>query len=156
MTAQLSLFAYHLGRRLDLRDRLTADPSLIPAAIEELMRYDTLVGVCREVLQDVEIGGQQIRAGEMVMSLLNSANRDDSVFEDPDEIRLDRHQANLQLGFGVGPHRCIGSHLARMEMRVALEEMHRIIPNYRVDERVPVRMHLGSVRGVDSLHLLVD
>ncbi len=155
-TAQLSLFVYHLAQHPELRDRITAEPSRIPAAIEELMRFDTLVGVAREVVADVELHGIQLRPGDMVLSLLNSANRDDTIFESPDEIDLDRLAANLQLGFGVGPHRCLGSHLARMEMRVALEEIHKRIPSYRIDETVPVTMHLGSVRGIDRLQLRID
>ena len=156
VTSQLALMVHYLGTHLDKRDELTREPSLIPAAIEELMRYDTLVGVCRVVKKDVEIGGRTLKEGDFVMSLLNSANRDEKVFSAPDEVHFDRASANRHLGFGVGPHRCLGSHLARTEMRIALEELHRLMPKYRVDPARPVKMHLGTVRGVDSLHLIYD
>lgn len=156
VTSQIALFMHHLGSRLELRDQLLAGPDRIPRAIEELMRYDTLVAVAREVMQPVTVHGQDLKPGEMVLTIINSANRDAKVFSDPEVIDFDRRAANIHLGFGIGPHRCLGSHLARMEMRVALEELHRRIPNYRVDPDRPARMHLGSVRGVLDLQLCID
>lgn len=154
VTAQLSFAILYLGRHPEQRDRLTANPALIPAAVEELVRYDTLVNDCRQVRQDLELGGKKLRAGDVVMLSYSAAGRDPDQFPDPDVVDFDR-EPNRHLGFGAGVHRCAGSHLARIQLRVALEEIHRMIPAYRVDETVPPRTHLGWIRGVDRLHLTV-
>jgi len=155
VTAQLAFAVLYLGRNPEQRDLLTADPARIPAAVEELVRYDTLVNDCRRVRRDVEIGGQLLRAGDVVLLLYSSAGRDPEQFPDPDAVDFDR-LPNRHLGFGAGVHRCAGSHLARLQLRVALEEMHRVIPTYRVDESIPPRTHVGWIRGVDVLHLTLD
>jgi cytochrome P450 len=155
VTAQLGLAVDRLASDLRLRDELVRDPSLIPSAVEELIRYDSIVSMARKVVQPTEVGGQRLEPGDMVMVLLGSADRDEAHFDRPDEIDLHR-EANRHLGFGAGPHRCIGSHLARLELVVALEEIHRVLPTYRLDPDRPVRRHLGYVRGVDDLHLLLD
>ncbi len=156
VTAQLSISMYHLSTRPDLRDQLVADPSVIPGAVEELMRYDTLVANVRYATEDFELHGRHIPAGDHLILLLNSAGRDSDQFEHADEIDFGRAAANRHLGFGIGPHRCLGLHLARMEIRVALEEIHRLIPTYRLDESAPLTWHLGQVRGLDAFHLVID
>ena len=101
-------------------------------AIEELLRWESpVMGVPRLVKQDVEIGGTAIQAGELVMLLLGAANVDPGEFEDADVVDFDRAR-NRQIAFGAGHHRCLGSHLARMELRVAMEEWHARIPSYRI------------------------
>ena len=105
VTAQLSFAVLYLGRHPGQRDRLVADPALIPAAIEELMRYDTLVNDCRQVREDLELGGRQLRAGNIVMLSYSAAGRDPEQFPDPDVVDFDR-EPNRHLGFGAGVHRC--------------------------------------------------
>jgi len=155
VTGQLSLGIYQLATHPDLRDELVADLALVPNAIEELMRFDGLVNDCRKATEDVEIGGKTIKAGDMVMVMYGAAGRDPEQFPDP--YRLDFHrQPNRHFGFGGGVHRCAGSHLARLELRVAMEEIHTRMPRYRLDPDRPVARHFGYVRGLDSLHLLID
>jgi len=155
VTAQLALAIHHLATHPELRDELAADLSLVPTAIEELMRFDSLVNDCRKATADVEIGGQTIKAGDMVMVMYGAAGRDPEQFPDPYRIDLSRYP-NPHFGFGGGIHRCAGSHLARLELRVAMEEIHRRMPRYRLDPDMPVQRHFGYVRGLDTLHLLID
>jgi cytochrome P450 len=127
------MFAY-LAQHPEQRQQLVDDPSLIPSAIEELLRWETpVMGVARVAIQDTELGGCPIHKGDQVMIMLGSANTDGAEFEDPDVVRFDR-EVNRHLAFGGGIHRCLGSHLARMELRVALREWHRRIPEYSVED----------------------
>ena len=127
------MFAY-LAQHPAQRRQLVEDPSLIPAAIEELLRWETpVMGVPRVALADTELDGCPIHAGDQVMMLLGSANTDDAEFGDAETVRWDR-EVNRHLAFGGGIHRCLGSHLARQELRIALREWHRRIPDYAVAE----------------------
>ncbi len=115
-----------------LRSRLIADRSLIPAAVEELLRYEPPIqGFARITTEPSMIRGQEIPAGKKVFLLYGSANHDEEVFESPDSVRIDR-SPNLHLTFGVGVHHCQGASIARMELRVVLEEVLARIPDYRV------------------------
>jgi cytochrome P450 len=145
-------FSY-LATRPDQRDRLVADPSSIPTAIEEFLRWDSLLATGRTVTQDVTVGDTRMRKGDRVMILFGSAGRDEDVFDRADEVVLDR-DPNRHFGFGHGPHRCPGSHLARVELRVAFEELHRRIPDYELAPDGIVRRHLGHIKGVDALPLV--
>jgi cytochrome P450 len=98
------------------------------------------MGVARVATRDVEVGGCPIGAGEQVMALLGSANLDEAEFPDAGELRWDR-EANRHLAFGGGIHRCLGSHLARLELRVALREWHRRIPDYCIKPGGRARLH---------------
>jgi cytochrome P450 len=132
VTASLGCAVAYLARHPEQRSKLVADPSLMPSAVEELLRWETpVMGVARVAIQDVTIGDTQIRAGERVTLLLGSANTDGEEFEDTERIDLAR-MPNRHLAFGGGPHRCLGSHLARLELRISLEELHRRIPDYAV------------------------
>jgi len=132
VTATLGCNMAHLASNPDARRRLVADPSLLEGAIEELLRWETPVtGVPRIVKQEVTVHGVTLQPGEMVSLLLGAANLDDAEFEDPERVDFARGR-NRHLAFGGGAHRCLGSHLARMELRVALEEWHRRIPDYHV------------------------
>jgi cytochrome P450 len=155
VTAQLALAIHHLATHPELRDAIAADLSLVPNAVEELMRFDSLVNDCRKATTDVELGGKTIRAGDMIMVMYGAAGRDPEQFPDPYRISFERHP-NPHFGFGGGIHRCAGSHLARMELHVAMEEIHTRMPRYRLDPDKPVQRHFGYVRGLDSLHLLID
>jgi cytochrome P450 len=121
----------HLGTTPADRRRIVDDPSIIPLAVEELLRAFPLVMEGRKLSRDVDFHGVQMRAGDMVMMLLPAVMHDPEMFERPDDVIIDRSHNN-HLAFGGGPHRCLGSHLARMEMRVGLEEWHRRIPDYEL------------------------
>ena len=132
VTATLGCNLAYLAANPEQRRRIVESPALIPGAVEELLRWETPVTVVpRGLLQDVEIGGQQLEAGQMVTLLLGSANTDPEHFEDADVVDFERAR-NVHAAFGVGPHRCLGSHLARMELVVAMEEWHARIPDYRL------------------------
>ncbi len=122
-TALLASAVDHLARDQELQQRLRADPGLIPAALDELMRlYAPNQGFARTATRDVEVRGRTIRAGEMAALVLPSANRDPDVFDDPERFVLDR-SPNPHLAFGHGPHKCAGIAVARTELKVALEEL---------------------------------
>jgi cytochrome P450 len=120
-----------------LQERLRAEPTLLPAAVEEIVRVHTpLRWFARTALEDVEIGSTTVRAGQRVMLLYAGANRDPAQFDRPDEFRLDRPKANDHLAFGWGIHRCVGMPLAQLEIRVAVEELFarsaRILPEAEI------------------------
>jgi cytochrome P450 len=154
VTSALSTAFAALAAQPALRRQIAADPDLIPAAVEELLRFDgPVLFVPRIAIQDVELAGQTIPAGSYVMVTIAVASRDPAEHADPDTIDFRRQERNL--AFGVGPHRCLGSHLARMEMRVALAEWHRRIPEYELAPGVTpqVRWPAGVV-GIDSVPLV--
>lgn len=134
------------------RQRLIDDPSLIPSAVEELLRLEAPVAPGRLVTKDVALEGVQLRKGDRIVAFTSAANRDESKFACPNDLDPVR-SPNPQLAFGSGPHRCIGSNLARIELVVAFEEIHRRLPDYSIDADHPVDRHGGQVRGVNSLHL---
>jgi cytochrome P450 len=114
----------HLTRHPELQDQLRASPELIPAALEEFLRlYTPYRGFARTAVRDVTVRGRTIPAGEAIALLYASANRDEEVFADGDQFRMDRPNIAEHLAFGRGPHNCPGVHLGRMELRVALEEI---------------------------------
>jgi cytochrome P450 len=132
VTATLGCNIAYLAANPKDREALVSDPSLIPAACEELLRWETPVtGVPRIVKQDVTLHGFEFKVGEMVTILLGASNLDGSEFEHPDDVDFERSR-NRHLAFGGGPHRCLGSHLARMELQVAMEVWHQRIPRYAV------------------------
>ncbi len=119
----ISLLVLHLARDRALQDRLRDDPSLIPGAVEELLRFDgPLVANRRTTTRDVEIGGRRIPAGENISLMWIAANRDPRAFDGADEIRIERDVSD-SLAWGQGIHLCLGAPMARLEMRVALEEL---------------------------------
>ncbi len=142
----------HLANNPAQRQALVDDHSLIPDAVEEILRIEAAVSMGRWATRDVEIGGVSIKADDQLLLLLCSANRDEAEFEDPDAFVIDRG-SNRHLSFGAGPHRCLGSHLARIELTTAIEELHRRIPDYALVEGDPPLMHGTSVRGCVRLPL---
>ena len=125
---------------------LRANPGRIPDAIQELLRLDTsFVSVARTAMSDVELGGQQIRKGDKVLIHWASANRDGAEFPDPDAFDS-RRERNRHLSFGAGPHRCVGSNLARMNMRIAVEELLRRLDDIRLEPGAEIRYHAGLTR----------
>jgi len=154
VTSALSTAFAALAERPALRRAIAADPAVIPGAVEELLRFDgPVVFVPRIVVRDVELAGEVIPAGSYIMVTIAVANRDPAEHADPDAIDLARRERHL--AFGVGPHRCLGSHLARMEMRMALAEWHRRIPEYELAPGVTPRVSWpAGVVGIDSLPLV--
>ena len=117
-----------------------------------MLRWETPVqGVVRVATEDTQIDGCPIAKGRVVTAMLGSANTDERVWDDVDIIDFDR-TGNRHLAFGGGAHRCLGSHLARMELRVTLEEWHRVIPTYRVPDGIELSYSTG-LRSVDNLEL---
>lgn len=143
----------HLAAHPDQRQMIVDDLSLIPDTVEEMLRFEAAVSMGRRVTRDTVLGGQQLRAGDQLLVILAGANRDAEEFDAPDDLQIDR-TPNRHLAFGAGAHRCIGSHLARIELRISLEEIHRRIPDYAVNPDRPVQSHGGSVRGVVQLPIL--
>jgi len=132
VTATIGCNIAYLAQQPEQRRRIVEDPSKIPAAVEELLRWESpVVGVPRLVKEDVTLSGVNIKKGELALLLVGAANTDESAFENSDTVDFDRER-NIHVAFGAGPHRCLGSHLARMELRVAMEEWHRRIPDYEI------------------------
>lgn len=123
-TVMIGSIAVHLARHPDLQAQLRADPTLMPAALEEFLRlYTPYRGFARTAVKDIQMGGRTIKAGDPVALTYASANRDDAVFPDADQFILNRPNIRDHIAFGVGPHRCAGVNLARMELRVMIEEL---------------------------------
>ncbi len=148
-TNLISNAAVLLDRYRDERERLTCDPSLIPSAVEEFLRFDPPVqGLERIVTEDLVVRGQPLRRGEKVFVLLASANRDERHFSGPDRFDAWR-DPNRHLSFGLGTHFCLGASLARLEARVAWEEILARLPDFRVSgptERLPSSIFRGLLR----------
>ncbi|MFO1254861.1 MAG: cytochrome P450 [Sphingomonadaceae bacterium] len=120
----MSAFAWGLHQFPEQRARLEADPSLIPNAVQELIRWQTpLAHMRRTVMEDTEIEGAQMKKGDKVCLWYISANRDESVFKDADQVILDRDNARRHLSFGYGIHRCVGARVAELQLNTLLEEM---------------------------------
>jgi cytochrome P450 len=132
-TASLTVLTLlYLAEHPDQRRRLIEQPELIPAATEEFLRFFSVSEqLSRTVSADTELGGQHLRAGDRVLISWLSANRDEARFADPDEVILDR-EPNPHMAFGVGPHRCIGLHVARTSFQVLLREALDRLPDYEV------------------------
>ena len=131
--------------------RLTDDQALVPGAIEEVLRHDSPVQLTTRIAtEDLEIDGTAIRKGTPVLVAIGGANRDPGVFGDPGEVRIDRPNASRHLSFSLGIHRCLGAPLARLEGRVALEELALRYPRLRL-AGTPVRRPLLVLRGFESV-----
>ena len=153
VTSTLDCMFSYLAQHPEQRQQLVDDPSVIPAAIEELLRWETpVMGVARVALTDTELGGCPIHAGDSVMIMLGSANTDEAEFDDADVVRFDR-EVNRHLAFGGGIHRCLGSHLARQELRIALREWHRRIPEYAVADGHTL-VYTPAIRSIDHFPMV--
>jgi cytochrome P450 len=133
-TASVANALFALDRDRDLRATLIAHPEKLASAIEEFLRYESPVqALGRTLSQDIELGGQHLRAGDRALLVWASANRDVAEFDNPDEIDIDR-KPNRHLAFGVGLHRCLGSNLGRTMFHIMLERLLARLPDYRVTE----------------------
>jgi cytochrome P450 len=155
VAAQLSYAFYHLANHDTDRQRLIDDPSLVPHAVEELMRAYPIVQTSRIATSDFDFRGCPVKEGDMVSFPLGMAGRDPKAYEKSREVDLDRENPR-HISFGAGPHRCLGSHLARQEMVVALQEWHKLIPNYRVSDPDAVIEHSAGVYSLECLPLAWD
>lgn len=145
---------WHLANNPHDRRRLLEEPDLMPTAIEELLRAYAPVTMARRLTADVEYKGCPMKAGERVLMNFPAANRDPEVFPEPDRVILDRQQ-NRHLAFGAGIHRCAGSNLARMELRVAIEEWLAVMPEYEITDQAKVTWAGGQVRGPRNVPIRV-
>jgi len=155
VTSALTFAFAHLASNAADRHRIATDPAIIPSAIEELLRRNAVIMIGRVAAEDVEVGSHQFKAGDRILCNSIAANRDGRQFPEPDQVLLDR-EPNRHVSFGMGPHRCVGSHLARLELRIVLEEFHRLIPDYRLQEGFEIHRHLNQVAGIDALPLVWD
>jgi cytochrome P450 len=144
---------WHLAKTPADRERLIAEPALIPTAIEEFLRAYAPVTMAREVMKETTISGCPVKAGNMVLLSFPAANRDPAMFPNADKVVIDRKE-NRHAAFGLGIHRCVGSNLARMEMQVAIEEWLKRIPDFRLDPAGKVTWSEGTVRGPRQLPVL--
>ncbi|MGE3693472.1 MAG: cytochrome P450 [Novosphingobium sp.] len=147
---------WRLAERPDLQQRLKADPAVIPAAVEELLRRHGLSNTCRMVRHDMEHKGASLKAGELIMTVNGLSGIDAKRYDDPFKVDFDRGPVGHN-SLGNGPHKCVGQHLARLELRVFLEEWTKRMPICRLDPEKPApRSHAGPVNGVDHLYLTWD
>jgi cytochrome P450 len=148
VTATLDCMYSFLAQHPDHRRQLVEDPSLIPNAIEEMLRWETpVMGIARVAVQETEVAGCPVHPGDQMMVMIGSANTDEAEFPDGDVVRWDR-DVNPHIAFGGGIHRCLGSHLARMELRVALREWHKRIPDYEVEPGHEL-VYTSGIRSID-------
>ncbi|OBH11745.1 cytochrome [Mycobacterium sp. E1747] len=152
VAGQLSYAFYHLATHPEDRHKIVTDPSLVPLAVEELVRAYPIVQTARKATQDIDFHGCPIKKGEMVAFPLGMANRDPKEHQRGATVDFDSPRPR-HISFGAGPHRCLGSHLARQEMAVVLEEWHRLIPDYEVADEDAVVEHTGGVYSLDRLPL---
>ncbi len=153
VTDSLTLFFAYLAQHAGHRRQIVADPSVIPRAVEELLRWETPVaGTARAATGETVVAGCPISPGNIVFVSIGAANVDPAVFGDPFDVRFDREE-NRHLGFGGGVHRCLGSHLARRELRIALREWHRRIPEYGLKPGIELHYPPG-LRSIENVELV--
>jgi hypothetical protein len=150
-TKLLGNAVYWLARNPEQRRLVAADPQLIPRWVEETLRYDnSSQALARVAQEDFELHGRTVRAGDRVVLLVGSANRDERVFPNPDRFDILRDTSE-SLSFGHGTHFCLGAALARLEGRVALEEIQTRFEDFEIDHEGLVRVHSINVRGFASM-----
>ena len=145
---------WHLAQHPEDRRRLASEPELMDTAVEEFLRAYAPVTMARMVAEDFEFEGCPFKKGDWVLLPFPAANRDPEAFPDADEVVLDR-AVNRHAAFGLGIHRCLGSNLARMELRVALEEWIARYPDFELTDPSRVTWSAGQVRGPRSIPVRV-
>lgn len=141
-----------LAQMPELQAQLRAEPKRIAEASEEMLRVFNVSVPVRFVRKEVELDGARLLPGDMLKLMLPAANLDAREFPEPEKFDLAREN-NVHIAFGVGPHRCLGSHLARVELQVLWEEMLARLPEFRLDPDQPILFHGGHVMGISSMHL---
>jgi cytochrome P450 len=145
---------WHLAQDAEDRHRLATEPGLMDTAIEELLRAYAPVTMARLVATDFDFHGHPFKEGDWLLLPFPAANRDPAVFENPGQVQLDRAR-NRHAAFGLGRHRCLGSNLARMELRVALEEWLARYPDFELADPAAVTWSAGQVRGPRALPVTI-
>ena len=145
---------WHLAKTPQDRERLIAEPALLPTALEEFLRAFAPVTMARLVKEDMHWHGADMKADDWILLSFPAANRDPAQFDRADEVVIDR-QVNRHAAFGLGIHRCVGSHLARMELRVALEVWLERIPGFSLADPAAVTWSAGQIRGPRALPLRI-
>jgi hypothetical protein len=145
---------WHLAKNPEDRSRLVADRSLLPTATEEFLRAYAPVTMARLVKEDIRWHGVDMKADDWILLSFPAANRDPAQFDRAGEVVIDR-EVNRHAAFGLGIHRCVGSHLARMELRVALEVWLERIPSFTLEDPSAVRWSAGQIRGPRMLPLRI-
>lgn len=149
VTATLDCTMAYLASHPERQRQLVERPELMNPAVEEFLRFNTpVMGILRTVRQPIELSGIQMNPGDNVMVMIGSANADEAAFTDPTHVHYERPD-NKHFAFGGGPHRCLGSHFARLELRVALEEWHRRIPTYRLKDGAAPSFSFGIRESAD-------
>ncbi|WP_405547503.1 cytochrome P450 [Streptomyces phaeochromogenes] len=155
VTASLGYGFHHLASHPADRERIAADPSVVPNAIEEFLRVYSVVNIVRTAMTDTEVDGCPVKKGQRFILSLPSGNRDEQHFPDATTVDFDRTDIS-HLAFGAGPHRCLGSHLARQELVIAYEEWHKRIPVYEIDPDISFDESRSMLLGLNSLPLRWD
>jgi len=145
----------HLASDPTLQKSLREDPSLIPAASEEILRRYAFVAPIRVMKRDIEFHGLQLKQGERVMMFIPSASIDSSAHAEPTTFNAQREK-NSHLAFGAGPHHCLGANLARLELRIMYETILSKLPQFRLDPEHPPTFHGSIIAGPSSIHLVWD
>lgn len=152
VTSTLAFQFAHLASHPEHQARLRADPDLIPTAVEELLRAYSVVNMRRQVTRDVEVAGVQMRKGDFVLISTELANLDPQEFPHATEVDFDRPD-NRHMAFSYGAHRCIGSHLARRELAISMQEWLRLAPPFRLLDEDGIVMRASGVFGLDGVKL---
>jgi cytochrome P450 len=143
----------HLAAQPEKWTEMFANPEVTQRALQELLRLTGPTALTRTVSEDyAQVGDVRLPRGERVHFAIPAANRDPKYFPNPDAVDFER-PVKPNMAFGLGPHRCVGSHLATLELQIAFEELHRRIPEFSLNPDIPQRDHLGLVWGVDDVHL---
>lgn len=153
VTAQMGILVHHLARDASLQQQLRTDPALIPSTLEELLRLYPIVPPARTLTCDYTLGGVSMHKGDTVLVATSSASRDPEAYENPRQLQVGRSGA-WNTAFGMGPHRCLGSHLARQELAIVLQLMVEMLPEYELNPGFEPKWHTaGNVWGIDRLRL---
>jgi cytochrome P450 len=150
----MASMAWHLALHPEDKDRLIAEPALHESAVEEFLRYFTVVTMAgRSVTADTTVAGHQFRKGDFVMLGYSSSSRDAAAFDDPGLIKIDR-ETNRHPAFGFGPHRCLGANLARLEIAMALDIVLARLPRFQLRDGFTAKFEAGMNRHLNELQLV--
>ena len=156
VASSLSCLIAWLAQHPEEQERVVSDPALLPRVIEELMRFESPVPMAsRTAVADIDVNGKEVKAGDMLVVIWSAANLDPDVFDHPLDVDFDREKIP-HVAFASGFHRCLGSHLARLELRTAIGRLHERIPRYRLAEGATPEYHNQGVRSVNPLVLDFD